>query len=122
MRTPGESKLMPRHVPSRRVAKACRYQPEITRLYLEGYTCEAILEALADVGVQVSESTLRRELKRRPLPRLTGTLPAQNAANTSQLLSGQSMAMNDERSGKDIAESFIRGRITNPPFRVRGSA
>ena len=122
MQTPCEFKLMPRGGPSRRVAKARRYQPEITRLYSEGYTCKAILEALADVGVQVSESTLRRELKRRPLPRLTDSLHAQNAANTPRLKSGSSMAVSDQRSGKDIAESFIRGRITNTLFRARGSA
>ena len=59
-----QSKLTPRHPPGRCTRKARAYAVEIRRLHALGYTLEAIREALADVGVNVSKSTVHRETAR----------------------------------------------------------
>lgn len=58
--------LTPRRPPGRLSRKARAYASDIRRLYAEGYTLEAIREALADEGVVVSKSTVQRELAWRP--------------------------------------------------------
>jgi len=45
--------------------KARAFEAEIVRLRAEGYSCVVIREALADVGVNVSVSTVWREAARR---------------------------------------------------------
>lgn len=57
-------RLTPRHQPGRITRKARAYASEIRRLHEAGYTLDAIREALADVGVKVSTSTVWRETKR----------------------------------------------------------
>ena len=57
--------LQPRRQPGRTDRKAAAYVSEILRLRAEGYTYEAIREALADVGIELSTSALRREVRRR---------------------------------------------------------
>jgi hypothetical protein len=59
-RTPAR-RLTPRQAPGRETRKARAYTSEILRLRELGYTFEAIRGALADVGVKVSISTVRRE-------------------------------------------------------------
>ncbi|MDC6168282.1 hypothetical protein [Paucibacter sp. XJ19-41] len=56
--------LQPKRPPGRTDRKAARYSADIARLRSAGYTYEAIREALADVGVSVSTSALRREVRR----------------------------------------------------------
>ncbi|MCX2864610.1 hypothetical protein OOZ63_22520 [Paucibacter sp. PLA-PC-4] len=56
--------LQPKRPPGRIDRKAARYAAEIARLRSAGYTYEAIREALADVGLAVSTSALRREVRR----------------------------------------------------------
>ncbi|MGN6828583.1 hypothetical protein [Paucibacter sp. M5-1] len=56
--------LQPKRPPGRTDRKAARYSADIARLRGAGYTYEAIREALADVGVLVSTSALRREVRR----------------------------------------------------------
>ncbi len=56
--------LQPKRPPGRIDRKAARYSADIARLRSAGYTYEAIREALADVGVLVSTSALRREVRR----------------------------------------------------------
>lgn len=56
--------LQPKRPPGRTDRKAARYSADIARLRSAGYTYEAIREALADVGVLVSTSALRREVRR----------------------------------------------------------
>ena len=56
--------LTPRQPPGRKSRKVLAYASEIRRLRAEGHTNEAIREALADVGVEVSRSTVQREAKR----------------------------------------------------------
>ena len=57
--------LQPKRPPGRADRKAAAYATEILRLRAEGYTYEAIREALVDVGIELSESALRREVRRR---------------------------------------------------------
>jgi len=56
--------LKPRRPPGRVDRKAWQYAVDIQRLRAEGYSFEAIRLALLDVGVAVSESTVRREAAR----------------------------------------------------------
>jgi transposase-like protein len=44
--------------------RARRYAPQMLELRSRGYTFEAIREALADAGVNVSNSTVQREVAR----------------------------------------------------------
>lgn len=44
--------------------RARRYASQMLELRLQGYTFEAIREALADAGVNVSNSTVQREVAR----------------------------------------------------------
>ena len=57
--------LQPKRQPGRTDRKAAAYVAEVLRLRAEGYSYEAIREALADVGIAVSTSALRREVRRR---------------------------------------------------------
>lgn len=119
--------LTPRSPPGRRNRKGRAFEDQIARLRAEGYTLEAIRDALAAVGVHVSKSTVQREAtrdaKRVQAPGLAGS-PAKHviASATPSLvptaLSPTTPATSptpaDRRSGKDIAEAFVRGRVTNP--------
>jgi len=57
-------RLAPRQPPGRLNRKVRAFAGEIRRLRDQGYTFEAIREALADVGVVVSRSTVHREVVR----------------------------------------------------------
>ena len=110
--------LEPDGPPLRRVAKACQFRSEIARLYIEGHTCDAIRRALEKAGVHVSESTVRRELGRSrsedtnpKIPKTHGPSESAKAPPSRLLISG------GERTGKEIAADFFKGRITNPLFR-----
>ena len=56
-----DRRLTPRQPPGRETRKARAYASEILRLREAGYSFNAIQEALADVGVKVSRSTVLRE-------------------------------------------------------------
>jgi hypothetical protein len=124
--------LKPRCLPGRRTRKARAFEAEIARLRAEGYTFEAIRDALAVAGVQVGLTTVKREAARRrtvpqapevtalpsrpacpdaspPEPRPDAPSPAPAASPSSP----------DLRSGKEIAADFMRTRITNPLFHNR---
>ena len=60
----GDMRLAPRQPPGRKTRKARAYASEILRLREAGYSFNAIQEALADVGVKVSRSTVFRETMR----------------------------------------------------------
>lgn len=57
-------RLAPKRPPGRANCKVRAFAGEIGRLHDQGYTFEAIREALADVGVVVSRSTVHREVVR----------------------------------------------------------
>jgi hypothetical protein len=121
MRTAPDVRLEPDGPPLRRTAKARPFRSEIARLYLEGHTCKTIRKALAKVGVHVSESTVRREIAR-PRPRQLETAAANPRAGqevSPKALPPHLLLASDRRTGKEIAEDFVKGRITNPLLRSR---
>lgn len=72
-------RLNPKHPPGRASRKALLYAHEVRRLRAEGYTLEAIRQALFDVGISVSLSTVRREAARPPtlwVPEPSSEVPA----------------------------------------------
>ena len=129
--------LTPKRPPGRTSRKARAFAADIGRLRTAGYTCEAIREALADAGVQVSKSTVQREVARHrmgravadatsPLPPAEcGLLPSQTSvAVSAPHVSGadplaHGLPASEGSSGKDIAQAFVRNRITNPLVRTR---
>ena len=120
-------KLNPRTPPGRSNRKVRAFSAEIARLCLDGYGCNAIREALADAGVNVSKSTVQREVARlsRAVPLATRHISAPTALQhpepDSSVASGPTRyrLADEPRSGKDIAEAFVKGRITNPLIRTR---
>lgn len=120
--------LQPRREPGRRDRKAAAYAAEIVRLRIEGYTFEAIREALADVGIQLSESALRREVQRlqRPADRVgSGVQPASRTpaitTASSQPASVATASVPTGTSGREIAETFFNANPSNPLLRAKES-
>ncbi len=125
--------LVPNEPPGRSTRKARAYVCEIQRLRDAGYTLAAIQRALHTAGIEVSISTVQREAIRPPAASVArvanGSMaPAvfsavQSAETIVRLLSPgaplhpstrpMSFA-HDMRTGKQIAEDFMKGRITNP--------
>jgi hypothetical protein len=122
-------RLDPKHPPGRANRKARAYESEIVRLRAEGYTCEAIRVSLADIGVEVSLSTVQREAARREKrkPDIPATMtrlltrvptderPVEHASATASPFAA------DKRSGREIAEAFVSKRYTNPLLRDRNN-
>lgn len=131
-------KLEPPDPPGRSSRKARRYAQEMRELRAQGYTFEAIRKALAAVGVHVSNATVQREVARaspatpaRPATEVCSPPSEVNAAPLEVPPTAASPSMTptqpknpvsrelDLRSGKEIAEAFARGRISNPLARAR---
>lgn len=118
--------LQPRREPGRSDRKAAAYASEILRLRTEGYTFEAIREALADVGIRLSESALRREVRRhqRPADRASsGVRPASRtpATASASLPPGPApvSSVPTGSSGREIAEAFFNANPSNPLLRAK---
>ncbi|MCV2438709.1 hypothetical protein [Paucibacter sp. DJ2R-2] len=127
--------LAPKLPPGRSNRKALAFSAEIKCLRKQGYSFEAIRVALKDAGVAVSVSTVRREVNigctyapsnagRTPNPPNSVQLapheapgPAQSSQARMQSL--QHRDSGDARSGKEVAEDFMRNRITNPLMQER---
>lgn len=119
-------KLAPKHPPGRRTRKARAFEVEIRQLRAEGYTFEAIRAALADAGVLVSRSTVQREAARQALDAAAESDDgAARNADTPMKRRPPVPALAPPRaeplSGKEIAEAFVRNRITNPLIRNRST-
>jgi len=122
-------KLAPQIPPGRSNRKAREHTAEIARLRLAGYGCRAIREALAEAGVHVSKSTVHRELTKLPKGSWLSTAPATQHASPVAIQSvvtqpspaqaAPSQLPAKRRSGKEVAEEFMKGQITNPLFRNR---
>jgi hypothetical protein len=113
-------KLNPKNPPGRANRKALAFAIEIARLHKDGYSSEAIREALADVGVIVSKSTVQREVARLTRQALPAAQCDPAVPSPTSLAQTATHRLADEpRSGKDIAEGFVKGRITNPLIRTR---
>ena len=132
--------LQPKRQPGRIDRKAALYAPQILRLRSAGFTYEAIREALADVGVALTESTLRREVRRevqrhvrrgeqlepRPLPAQSQrsrwasvpTFPEDLTTDPGSPFESTYRPGAPARSkGHDIAEAFFDANPCNPLFR-----
>ncbi len=108
--------LKPRRLPGRSTRKARAFEAEIARLRAEGYTFEAIQEALAAAGVKVSRTTVKREAARHTARAVAATPRPATRPPAARL---DMPIRSESRSGKDIAEDFMRNRITNPLLRNR---
>ena len=130
--------LIPKRPPGRTTRKARAFAADIGQLRADGYTCEAIREALADAGVHVSKSTVQREVARHRMGRamtdatstpspakpadrglLVSQPPAAASAHHLPGVDLHGLPANEGRTGKDIAQAFVSNRITNPLVRTR---
>ena len=118
--------LTPKLPPGRANRKALAFAAEIDRLRSAGYSFEAIRVALLDAGVKVSRSTVKREAARRCAA--ARAAPQRRAAQASEpaapstagpVLTIPALFAGDPRSGKEIAEAFVKGRVSNPLIQER---
>jgi hypothetical protein len=117
-------KLAPKDPPGRRTRRARGFAADIGQLRAQGYTFEAIRQALAEAGVKVSKSTVQREMARLATTSSSSgsvavtepSLPVSVAASAPSPVA--TSVVTDLRSGKEIAEAFACTRITNPLFRA----
>jgi hypothetical protein len=114
--------LQPKRPPGRADRKAAAYASEIVRLRAEGYTYETIRQALADVGIELSESALRREVRRQQ-KRVVRATPGSRSPSATEGLSlpaPQAPATGPPPSigatGREIAEAFFNAHPSNPLF------
>ncbi len=115
--------LIPAQPPGRITRKARHYVAQIVRLRDQGYTLEAIQQALASVGVAVSISTVRREALR-PMPSAAwfgptappspALAPPPSAPAANAPVSAASVSVAGASSGKEVAEAFARSKSANP--------
>ena len=125
--------LSPTQPPGRITRKARYYVTQIVQLRGQGYTLEAIQQALAAVGVHVSLSTVRREGMRPVLPAprqvvapsaalSSAPVAAAPAPDPTQSLSPgppSTAGLPPSSDGKDIAAAFANGKSTNALTRAK---
>jgi hypothetical protein len=122
--------LQPKRPPGRADRKAGAYASEIVRLRAEGYTYETIREALVEVGIELSESALRREVRRhqqRIVRAAPDARPPSQALHASSLPLPvpQALASGPQPSsvtGREIAEAFFNAHPSNPLFPTKESS
>jgi hypothetical protein len=132
-------KLVPKEPPGRSTRKARGFAKDMRELRAQGYTFEAIREALAAAGVHVSNATVQREVARvakgpatavaassgvQPghelqIPESTAEVPGFRASPPD---SPESPTEVDLRSGREVAEAYTSSLITNPLVRARVNA
>lgn len=120
--------LTPKLPPGRANRKALAFAAEINRLRTAGYSFEAIRVALLESGVTVSRTTVKREAARRSA---VAWPPHEHAVPTSEPVATAGVAgvsvegitpasfVGDARSGKEIAEAFMKRRVNNPLMQER---
>lgn len=124
--------LTPKLPPGRANRKALAYTADIQRLRASGYSFEAIRLTLLDAGLAVSRTTVKREAARRPTVVQSSRqqpAPPDPFAKAAPVLVASAVSgerapalpsprpfAGDTRSGKEIAEAFMKGRITNTLF------
>ena len=122
--------LTPKLPPGRANRKALAYTVEIHRLRASGYSFNAIRLTLLESGLKVGLTTIKREAAKRPAIVPTAqqrplTVPPPQQLISSPATSSALLApaeppqvigsyVGDSRSGKEIVEAFMQGRITNP--------
>jgi len=118
--------LLPTQAPGRLTRKARHYLPQIVQLRAQGYTLEAIQQALAAVGIPVSISTVRREAMR-PLPIAPLPVAAPGAAlafvpiapATPPPAAPALPAASPGFHGKDVAAAYAHSKSTNALTRAK---
>lgn len=121
--------LQPKRPPGRVDRKAAAYAAEIVRLRAEGYTYEAIREALAEVGIELSECALRREVRRSerrtvggsPDVRPVSRAPAAPPVSVARLLA-TGPPSSTKATGREIAEAFFNANPSNPLLPTKESS
>jgi hypothetical protein len=120
--------LQPKRPPGRVDRKAAAYAAEIVRLRAEGYTYEAIREALAEVGIELSECALRREVRRherRTVGAPPDAQPPSRGPATPSLSATRPLATgpppSTKATGREIAEAFFNANPSNPLFPAKES-
>ena len=122
--------LQPKRPPGRVDRKAAAYAEQIVRLRDAGYTFEAIRDAMAEVGIELSTSALRREVRRlrsqsmhvrsrpNPAPRPTPVDPLNHTQPTSPA-SRPTVAVPSIAHGRDTAEAFFAAHPSNSLFQTQ---
>ena len=118
--------LTPKLPPGRANRKALAFAADIHRLRAAGYSFEAIRVALLEAGVKVSRTTVKREAASRRTAaqsapqRLVAVPPVPLAPpGADDAVTAPASFIGDSRSGKEIAEAFMKGRTSNPLMRER---
>ncbi|HRH87948.1 MAG TPA: hypothetical protein PLO41_13955 [Rubrivivax sp.] len=117
--------LQPKRPPGRTDRKAAAYASEIVRLRRGGYTYEAIREALAEVGIELSTSSLRREVRRLRVrmpvastaPQTAMPRPTNPGSPPSSVLPPRVAA--PVGSSRELAEAFFNAHPSNPLLRTK---
>jgi hypothetical protein len=112
--------LLPRRPAGRANRKALAFVADILRLRAEGHSFEAIRDALADAGVNVNASTVRREVLRcraTPAKPPAAAAPQLGPSAPARALPPAHLVASESRSGREVAELFTRGHISNPLLR-----
>lgn len=123
--------LQTRRPPGHGKRKALVYAADIVSLRGQGHAYSAIREALEDAGIQVSISTVRREVIKGQSA-TAAQKPAVKAAVSQPGLATRSKAGSPVAAphpapsatplpGKAIAEAFMRGRATNTLYLTESS-
>jgi hypothetical protein len=120
-------KLVPAVPPGRSSRKARAFAREICELRAQGFTFEAIRQALAAAGVHVSNTTVQREAARASTGResrpAAATVQSENVSPPASpdATPGAEVASVRPglRQGRQVAESFMRNQITNPLLRAK---
>ena len=118
--------LQPKRPPGRTDRKAAAYASEIVRLRRGGYTYEAIREALAEVGIELSTSALRREVRRLRVrtsvvsagPQAAVPTPTAPVSPPSSVLPPRVSAPVSS-SSREVAEAFFNAHPSNPLLRTK---
>jgi hypothetical protein len=120
-------RLNPKHPPGRVNRRARAFEAEIARLRADGYTCEAIRVALAEIGLVVSLSTVQREARRTKQSTPSASASPISATSAAKLAPSVAPVFlsspfgADPRSSKEIAADFVSKHVTNPLLRARSS-
>lgn len=115
--------LTPRRPPGRPNRKALAYESEIARLRSSGYSCKAIWELLLAEGLQLSLSSVKREVARvRRRRRASSHLelaPAPTPRVDPHVVTSALEGVDPSLSGPEVAKAWMEGQITNPLIRAR---
>lgn len=110
--------LTPKFPPGRASRKALAYATDIHTLRAAGYSFEAIRLALLDAGVVVGLTTVKREAAKRSavvaVAQRQGGHPSSSPSRAGDIAIEPASFVGDARSGKEIAEAFMKGRSGNP--------